>query len=287
MTNKKLKLAAMSVALTACVAAQPMAAHAVEGPDSVEDNAAPQAEPAPVEGKTAEGEVEGKEGKQEEFVPPENDEAKKDDQAPAFGPGTKTDDITIDYKPAEKPEEPGETDETENPDGTYVKGDVIDNSKKDEATGKDGKIGEATKTETVDPDASTTEVEMGKTTTHPDGSTTTPGTQTTTDQGSGEAKAETETETQETGDKEKDPEKGQIDLNEELGEDRSKLTWDGVDAEAGKDQEEKAKYNGYTIQESKPSEDGNSKELTLKKTETGEEKHLSAEDIAKLVVVYK
>ena len=61
MTNKKLKLAAMSVALTACVAAQPMAAHAVEGPDSVEDNAAPQAEPAPVEGKTAEGEVEGKE----------------------------------------------------------------------------------------------------------------------------------------------------------------------------------------------------------------------------------
>lgn len=89
MTNKKLKLAAMSVALTACVAAQPMAAHAVEGPDSVEDNAAPQAEPAPVEGKTAEGEVEGEEEKQEEFVPPENDEAKKDDQAPAFGPAPK------------------------------------------------------------------------------------------------------------------------------------------------------------------------------------------------------
>ena len=56
-----------------------------------------------------------------------------------------------------------------------------------------------------------------------------------------------------------------------------------MDAEAGKDQEEKAKYNGYTIQESKPSEDGNSKELTLKKTETGKEKHLSAEDIAKLM----
>lgn len=56
-----------------------------------------------------------------------------------------------------------------------------------------------------------------------------------------------------------------------------------MDAEAGKDQKEKAKYNGYTIQESKPSEDGNSKELTLKKTETGEEKHLSAEDIAKLM----
>lgn len=139
-----------------------MAAHAVEGPDSVEDNAAPQAEPAPVEGKTAEGEVEGEEKKQEEFVPPENDEAKKDDQAPAFGPGTNTDDIIIDYKPAEKPDESGEsgeTDETENPDGTYVKGDVIDNSKKDEATGKDGKIGEATKEETPDSSSSTTVVD--------------------------------------------------------------------------------------------------------------------------------
>lgn len=56
-----------------------------------------------------------------------------------------------------------------------------------------------------------------------------------------------------------------------------------MDAEAGKDQEEKAKYNGYTIQASKPSEDGNSKELTLKKTEPGEAKRLSAEDIAKLM----
>ncbi len=89
------------------------------------------------------------------------------------------------------------------PDTTITEGAVIDTSKKDEESGKTGKIGEATKTETVDPDASTTEVEMGKTTTHPDGSTTTPGTQITTDQGTGEAKAETETETQETGDKQR------------------------------------------------------------------------------------
>ena len=32
MTNKNLKLAAMSVALTACVAAQPLVAHAVDAP---------------------------------------------------------------------------------------------------------------------------------------------------------------------------------------------------------------------------------------------------------------
>lgn len=280
MTNKKLKLAAMSVALTACVAAQPMAAHAVEGPDSVEDNAAPQAEPAPVEGKTAEGEVEGEEEKQEEFVPPENDEAKKDDQAPAFGPGTETDDITIDYKPAEKPEEPGETDETENPDGTYVKGDVIDNSKKDEATGKDGKIGEATKEETPDSSSSTTVVDpdaevkkgdpvVGK---DEDGNATittpteTTGTQTTTTTGTGEAKSETTI---------TDTKKGEeIDLNKELGEVRP-------DWKTDKD----ATLGDYTVKEVEPSEDGNSKTLTLKKTSKPETKEMSAEDVAKLLDV--
>lgn len=40
-----------------------------------------------------------------------------------------------------------------------MKGDVIDNSKKDEATGKDGKIGEATKEETPDSSSSTTVVD--------------------------------------------------------------------------------------------------------------------------------
>ena len=277
MTNKKLKLAAMSVALTACVAAQPMVAHAVDAPADPEGK---DADPkAALEEGSDQKDPEGKDPAQEtgkdQVEAPVNQEADKKEQDPAFAPDTESKDVEIDYKDPQP--------DPKDPDTTITEGDVIDTSKKDEETGKTGKIGEATKTETVDPDASTTEVEMGKTTTHPDGSTTTPGTQTTTDQGSGEAKAETETETQETGDKEKDPEKGQIDLNEELGEDRSKLTWDGVDAEAGKDQEEKAKYNGYTIQESKPSADGNSKELTLKKTETGEEKHLSAEDIAKLM----
>lgn len=296
MTNKKLKLAAMSVALTACVAAQPMAAHAVEGPDSVEDNAAPQAEPAPVEGKTAEGEVEGEEKKQEEFVPPVNDEAKSEEQAPAFGPGTKTDDITIDYKPAEKPEEPGksgedgetdgsegsgETDETENPDGTYVKGDVIDNSKKDEATGKDGKIGEATKEETPDSSSSTTVVDpdaevkkgdpvVGK---DEDGNTTittpteTTGTETTTTTGTGKADSSTTI---------TDTKKGEeINLDDELGKDVR------PDWKTDKD----AKLGGYTVDKVEPAKDGNSKELTLKKTSPTEEKEMAAEDIAKLLDV--
>lgn len=277
MTNKNLKLAAMSVALTACVAAQPLVAHAVDAPADPEGKD-PDPKAALEEGsdqKDQEGKDPAQETPEDQVEAPVNQEADKKEQDPAFAPDTESKDVEIDYKDPQP--------DPKDPDTTITEGAVIDTSKKDEETGETGKIGEATKTETVDPDASTTEVEMGKTTTHPDGSTTTPGTQITTDQGTGEAKAETETKTQETGDKQKDPEKGQIDLDQELGEDRSKLTWDGVDAEAGKDQEEKAKYNGYTIQESKPSEDGNSKELTLKKTEPGEAKRLSAEDIAKLM----
>lgn len=277
MTNKNLKLAAMSVALTACVAAQPLVAHAVDAPADPEGkDVDPKA--ALEEGsdqKDQEGKDPAQETPEDQVEAPVNEEAPKKDQDPAFAPDTESKNVEIDYKDPQP--------DPKDPDTTVAKGDVIDTSKKDEESGETGKIGEATKTETVDPDASTTEVEMGKTTTHPDGSTTTPGTQITTDQGSGEAKAETETKTQETGDKEKDPEKGQIDLSQELGNARSKLKWDEVDVEAGKTQEEKAKFNGYTIQESKPSADGNSKELTLKKTETGEEKRLSAEDIAKLM----
>lgn len=301
MTNKKLKLAAMSVALTACVAAQPMAAHAVEGPDSVEDNAAPQAEPVAESSTPApvaeEGEKQEKVGEQEEFTPPRvNEEAKSEEQAPAFGPGTKTDDITIDYKPAAKPEEPGksgedgeadgsegsgETDETENPDGTYVKGDVIDNSKKDEATGKDGKIGEATKEETPDSSSSTTVVDpdaevkkgdpvVGK---DEDGNTTittpteTTGTETTTTTGTGKADSSTTI---------TDTKKGEeINLDDELGQDVR------PDWKTDKDD----KLGGYTVDKVEPAEDGNSKELTLKKTSEPETKEMSAEDVAKLLDV--
>ena len=225
-----------------------------------------------------------------------NEEAKKDDQAPAFGPGTKTDDIIIDYKPAEKPEEPGEsgkdgetdgsegsgeTDETENPDGTYVKGDVIDNSKKDEATGKDGKIGEATKEETPDSSSSTTAVDpdaevkkgdpaVGK---DEDGNTTittpteTTGTETTTTTGTGKADSSTTI---------TDTKKGEeINLDDELGKDVR------PDWKTDKD----AKLGDYTVDKVEPAEDGNSKELTLKKTSPTEEKEMAAEDIAKLLDV--
>lgn len=225
-----------------------------------------------------------------------NEEAKSEEQAPAFGPGTKTDDITIDYKPAAKPGEPGksgedgeadgsegsgETDETENPDGTYVKGDVIDNSKKDEATGKDGKIGEATKEETPDSSSSTTvvdpdaEVKKGESVVgkDEDGNTTittpteTTGTETTTTTGTGKADSSTTI---------TDTKKGEeIDLDDELGKDVR------PDWETDKD----AKLGGYTVDKVEPAKDGNSKTLTLKKTSPTEEKEMAAEDIAKLLDV--
>lgn len=225
-----------------------------------------------------------------------NEEAKSEEQAPAFGPGTKTDDIIIDYKPAAKPEEPGEsgkdgetdgsegsgeTDETENPDGTYVKGDVIDNSKKDEATGKDGKIGEATKEETPDSSSSTTVVDpdaevkkgdpvVGK---DEDGNTTittpteTTGTETTTTTGTGKADSSTTI---------TDTKKGEeINLDDELGKDVR------PDWKTDKD----AKLGGYTVDKVEPAKDGNSKTLTLKKTSEPETKEMSAEDVAKLLDV--
>lgn len=225
-----------------------------------------------------------------------NEEAKSEEQAPAFGPGTKTDDITIDYKPAAKPGEPGksgedgeadgsegsgETDETENPDGTYVKGDVIDNSKKDEATGKDGKIGTATKEETPDSSSSTTVVDpdaevkkgdpvVGK---DEDGNTTittpteTTGTETTTTTGTGKADSSTTI---------TDTKKGEeINLDDELGKD-VRPGW-------GTDKDDK--LGGYTVDKVEPAEDGNSKELTLKKTSEPETKEMSAEDVAKLLDV--
>ena len=49
MTNKKFKVAAMSMALTACVAAQPLIANAADEVDTASNEPAPQSE----EGSTA------------------------------------------------------------------------------------------------------------------------------------------------------------------------------------------------------------------------------------------
>lgn len=277
MTNKKLKLAAMSVALTACVAAQPMAAHAVEGPDPVEDNAAPQAEPAPVEGKTAEGEVEGEEEKQEEI---RNEEHK--DAVDTIG----GDDITVDYDHSkdtvtdnedgsvttdstgpvnrDTSEEKGKTGDpsTDNVQGSTDDGATTPDDK--DAQDKDDKkeIGTANKSETV---SSKTELVPGETTTNPDGSTTTTdATLDTTVTGTGNASAKTdETFTEDVKDS----------LDDELGGESEKLNWKTEpDTEIG----------GYTVTGA-VEKDGNKTFTLTKKDEEPLTGPMTGEDIAKLI----
>lgn len=124
----------------------------------------------------------------------------------------------------------------------------------------------------MDPDAEVKKGEsvVGK---DEDGNTTittpteTTGTQTTTTTGTGEAKSETTI---------TDTKKGEeINLDDELGKDVR------PDWKTDKD----AKLGGYTVKEVEPSEDGNSKTLTLKKTSEPETKKMSAEDVAKLLDV--
>lgn len=277
MTNKKLKLAAMSVALTACVAAQPMAAHAVEGPDSVEDNAAPQAEPAPVEGKTAEGEVEGKEGKQEEI----RNEKHKDAVDTIGG-----DDITVDYDHSkdtvtdnedgsvttdstgpvnrDTSEEKGKTGDpsTDNVQGSTDDGATTPDDK--DAQDKDDKkeIGTANKSETV---SSKTELVPGETTTNPDGSTTTTdATLDTTVTGTGNASAKTD---------EPFTEDVKDSLDDELGGESEKLNWKAKpDTEIG----------GYTVTGA-VEKDGNKTFTLTKKDEEPLTGPMTGEDIAKLI----
>lgn len=277
MTNKKLKLAAMSVALTACVAAQPMAAHAVEGPDSVEDNAAPQAEPAPVEGKTAEGEVEGEEEKQEEV---RNEKA--EDAVDTIG----GDDITVDYDHSkdtvtdnedgstttdstgtvnrDTSEEKGKTGDpsTDNVQGSTDDGATIPDDKDAQDKDDKKKIGTANKSETV---SSKTELVPGETTTNPDGSTTTTdATLDTTVTGTGNASAKTdETFTEDVKDS----------LDDELGGESEKLNWKTEpDTEIG----------GYTVTGA-VEKDGNKTFTLTKKDEEPLTGPMTGEDIAKLI----
>lgn len=254
-----------------------MAAHAVEGPDSVEDNAAPQAEPAPVEGKTAEGEVEGEEEKQEEI---RNEEHK--DAVDTIG----GDDITVDYDHSkdtvtdnedgsattdstgtvnrDTSEEKGETGDpsTDNVQGSTDDGATTPDDK--DAQDKDDKkeIGTANKSETV---SSKTELVPGETTTNPDGSTTTTdATLDTTVTGTGNASAKTdETFTEDVKDS----------LDDELGGESEKLNWKTEpDTEIG----------GYTVTGA-VEKDGNKTFTLTKKDEEPLTGPMTGEDIAKLI----
>ena len=111
MTNKKLKMAAMSVALTACVAASPLAANA-EAPDTAPEE--PKTEPVAEETEKKETAAEPQVNKQDENPQKtlENAEVKYDKEHPTTNPdgSQKLDGVIV-----TKPEGSGETDPDPNP----------------------------------------------------------------------------------------------------------------------------------------------------------------------------
>ena len=339
MTNKKFKVAAMSMALTACVAAQPLIANAADDVDAVsndanvneshsEEGSSVSAPVAIASEGSSNTEVKAEE-KQDMLAPDEHLGEYSEPKTDTDGNSTSKADITKDAPEQEREPEidgdggdsdntgdtdntgntgnTGDTDNTDNTgntgntdntgdnDGTGNTGNT-DNTGDNDGTGGNGAliggsgdsgstdgeikeqipIGDSTLTEKpgqsstvvtptpgADPMPDTTN--PPKVTTNPDGSvdietpTLTPGTETTTTTASGEVKAESHTETPEE----------YIDLNKELGEKRP-------DWNTQKD----AEFNGYKVSEVQPSDDGNSKTLTLTKTENLKGK-MGSDELAK------
>ena len=109
MTNKKLKMAAMSVALTACVAASPLAANA-DAPEAAPEKKEPVAEETKKEENTAEPQDNKRAENAQETL--KDAEVKYDKEHPTTNPdGSETLDGVI----VTKPEGSGETDPNPNP----------------------------------------------------------------------------------------------------------------------------------------------------------------------------
>ena len=112
MTNKKLKMAAMSVALTACVAASPLAANA-DAPEAAPEKTEPVAEETKKEENTAEPQVNKQDEKAQETL--KDAEVKYDKEHPTTNPdgSQKLDGVIV-----TNPEGSGETDPNPNPEGS-------------------------------------------------------------------------------------------------------------------------------------------------------------------------
>lgn len=300
MTNKKLKMAAMSVALTACVAASPLAANA-DAPEAAPEKKEPVAEETKKEENTAEPQVNQEAQDAQKTL--KDAEVKYNKDNPTTNPdgSQKLDGVIV-----TNPEGSGETDPDPNPNpdsgetnpnpnpnpgsgetnpnpgsGETGSGETKPEEIKPEEK-KPEQIGIAEKTEKTETNVETkpnpgAEPIVDTTTPptvekNPDGSTTitqptvTPGTETTTTTGTGEAKGNLH-------EKEAEVPKKDINLKEELGENPD-ISWDikkGADA-----------VNDYKVEDVTNSPDGNQQTLKLRKEEetTAE---MTAEDIAKLV----
>lgn len=273
MTNKKFKVAAMSMALTACVAAQPLIANAADDVNAV-SNGAPDSAPQSEGESTASVPV-------ADASSSDNQNHEADDAKEAFG-----ENVDVNYHT-----------ETKNEDGSTTEtGDIVKNSQPEtegdgQQTEGDGeqrpeveKIGEAEKTEKDNPATTETTIKPGaesipdesgtrkeETTENPDGSvdikkpTLTPGTETTTTTGKGTATGKT------SEDEYFGPE--QVDLEKELGD--ASIDWDAAEKGAAVGE------SGYKIHDIESTD--NSQTLTLVKEDPVVEGEMTAEDIAKLV----
>lgn len=274
MTNKKLKMAAMSVALTACVAASPLAAKA-DAPEAApgEPKKEPVAEETKKEENTVEPQVNQEAQDAQETL--KDAEVKYDKEHPTTNPdGSKTLDGVIETT------NPGSGETTNPGSGETGSGETGGTTDPEQKKPEEVVIGTAEKTEKSETNVETkpnpgAEPIVDTTTPptvekNPDGSTAitqptvTPGKETTTTTGSGTA----------TGNlNEKEEEVKEINLDKELGENPD-ISWDikqGDKAVEGKD---------YTVQEVK--NDGNKQTLVLRKEDT-KTAEMTAEDIAKLV----
>lgn len=270
MTNKKLKMAAMSVALTACVAASPLAANA-DAPEAAPQEKEPVAEETKKEENTAEPQVNQEAKNAQETL--KDAEVKYNKDNPTTNPdgSQKVDGVIV-----TNPEGSGETDPNPNPNPDSGETDT-----KEKKTEEKVEIGKAEKTEKTETNVETkpnpgAEPIVDTTTPptvekNPDGSsvitqpTVTPGKETTTTTGTGTATGDLDTVVTETP-------KEKIDLEKELGKVNPDISWDvAKDADVG---------NGYTVQEVK--NDGNKQTLVLRKEDT-KTAEMTAEDIAKLV----
>ena len=292
MTNKKLKMAAMSVALTACVAASPLAANA-DAPEAapVELEKEPVAEDTKKEENTAEPQDNKQSEKAQETLKDAEVKYDKENPKPTPDGSEKLKGVIV-----TNPEGSGETapdpnpnpgsGET-NPNPNPGSGETAPEEKKSEEKKPEEKepeekkpeqIGTAEKTEKSETNVETkpnpgAEPIVDTTTPptvekNPDGSTTitqptvTPGKETTTTTGTGEAKGDL---------KEKVEEVKEINLDKELGENPN-ISWDIKEGDEA--------VNDYKVEE--VTNDGNQQTLKLKKVEETNAE-MTAEDIAKLV----
>lgn len=300
MTNKKFKVAAMSMALTACVAAQPLIANAADENinstdanvnESQSEGESPASAPVAVASASSDPVTNQKnEGAVDVIGDPDisvdynhdNDKVTKDDSSTTTeSTGTVNRDVPKESEPgAQQPSGDGQQDGNHETDlNNEQKGEPETDLNNEQEGSKDGgsetektPIGEAEKTETETKD---TKLVLGEptttttTTTNPDGSTTTTTTTTTdtaletTTKVEGEASAKTEEDSSENVKKDT--------LKEELG--GKDLSWDT---------EPKTKFGDYTVTDAVEEEDG-TKTFTLTKEDKIETGEMTGLDISKLI----